>query len=441
MNLFAQKSILQAGPTLGYNTQNQVTLLVQTKEKASIHYRYWPKGQADKAKESKTVNTNPRIRNRARVDITGLQAGLEYIYELYINGQKVEFEYPIHFHTKKEEGVNDFRMALGSCNFIVDERFDRKVANFGGKPHILTHIPKHDPDYMLWLGDNTYMRFSTHWGTEIDRHKIADWNSRDSMLERYTHTRSAPELQQLLSTTHHLAIWDDHDYGPDNSDRFWEHKDWSLEIFNSYWVNPPHPDPNREGIYTQYQVADVEFFLTDDRFFRAPGHTPSFENKPFFGKAQIVWLKEELKNSTATFKVIATGSQIVSDFDKGEGFRRQYEDEFNQIINFIRTEKVEGVVFVSGDKHMSEFSVYPSDELYPIYDVTVSPLTAFPIPPVYRTKNSFRVSGTKAYKHRNFGILDVKGEKGNRILEFKIYSTRNTLENTWIISESELKFK
>lgn len=34
-----------------------------------------------------------------------------------------------------------------------------------------------------------------------------------------THSRSVAELQPFLASTHHYAIWDDHDYGPNDSDR------------------------------------------------------------------------------------------------------------------------------------------------------------------------------------------------------------------------------
>ena len=53
-----------------------------------------------------------------------------------------------------------------------------------------------NPDFMLWLGDNTYLRES-------------DWNSRTGFIKRYPHTRALSELQPLLASTHHYATWDD----------------------------------------------------------------------------------------------------------------------------------------------------------------------------------------------------------------------------------------
>jgi alkaline phosphatase D len=65
---------------------------------------------------------------------------------------------------------------------------------------------------MVWMGDNIYLR-------------EADWSAESSIFRRYTHTRSHPLLQKLLGSTHHYATWDDHDYGPNNSDRsLWNKK-------------------------------------------------------------------------------------------------------------------------------------------------------------------------------------------------------------------------
>ena len=64
---------------------------------------------------------------------------------------------------------------------------------------------------MLWLGDNIYTR-------EVDFYSLSGYQ------KRYTHTRNIKEMQPLLSNTHHYAIWDDHDYGPNNTDRSNIHK-------------------------------------------------------------------------------------------------------------------------------------------------------------------------------------------------------------------------
>ena len=58
---------------------------------------------------------------------------------------------------------------------------------------------------MFWLGDNLYLQ-------------QPDLFDPASMASRYRRQRAFPPLQSLLTATPHIAIWDDHDYGPNDSD-------------------------------------------------------------------------------------------------------------------------------------------------------------------------------------------------------------------------------
>ena len=104
-------------------------------------------------------------------------------------------------------------------------------------------------DAMLWLGDNVYLR-------------EADVGSLSGFVHRYTHTRSLPEMQALLSKGSHYAIWDDHDFGPNDCDGSWIHPDWSRAAFKAFW----QPDFRIE--HHPFLYGDVEFFLLDNRSHR-----------------------------------------------------------------------------------------------------------------------------------------------------------------------------
>ena len=110
---------------------------------------------------------------------------------------------------------------------------------------------------MLWLGDNVYLR-------EVD------WWSEEGIAYRYGHNRAEPALQPLLAAVPHYATWDDHDYGPNNSDRSYVLKGAALETFTRYWPAAARGLPGVPGVFTQFQWGDVEFFLLDDRYHRAP---------------------------------------------------------------------------------------------------------------------------------------------------------------------------
>ena len=98
-------------------------------------------------------------------------------------------------------------------------------------------------------------------------------------------------------------------------------------------------------------------------------------DKKMWGKEQMGWLKNSLLYSKASFKIIATGSQVlnpVSPFDK----LANCPVEYNELMDFLYANKINGVLFLSGDRHHTEVIKVNREGTYPLYDITVSPLTA-----------------------------------------------------------------
>lgn len=87
------------------------------------------------------------------------------------------------------------------------------------------------------------------------------------------------------------------------------------------------------------------------------------------------WLKNSLLYSSATFKIITVGSQVlnpVSPYDKWRDFPAEYQE----LMDFLKEYKVNGVLFLTGDRHHSEIIKVDRPGTYPLYDITVSPLTS-----------------------------------------------------------------
>jgi len=203
---------------------------------------------------------------------------------------------------------------------------------------------------MFWLGDNTYYR-------------EPDWYSQAGMRHRYAHTRSLPELQALLGATHHYAIWDDHDYGPNDSDRSYRMKQTALRIFQDYWANPSYGIEGVPGVFMRFEWGDVEFFMLDDRYHRSPNSAPDNSKKTMFGAEQMRWLMESLANSKAPFKIIAGGNQMLNPMNPNEAFTN-YRHEQQKFLQWLQAQKVSGVLFLSGDIHRTELiKITPKDFL------------------------------------------------------------------------------
>ena len=143
----------------------------------------------------------------------------------------------------------------------------------------------------------------------------------------------------------------------------------------------------------------VDVFMLDMRSYRGPnGENRQAEYGPeayFLGPPQIAWLKQELKVSKATWKVIAAdmpisiyvaydadlkfGSEAVSQLDNGAPLGRELE--IADLLGFIRHEKIRNTVWLTADVHYTAAHWYdPSgakfQDFEPFWEFVSGPIHA-----------------------------------------------------------------
>ncbi|MEZ4721762.1 MAG: alkaline phosphatase D family protein [Flavobacteriales bacterium] len=411
--LAAQK--LSSGPMPGYSTMREVGVWLQLDKPATIQLEYWPENSPSKSLKTEPVKCTKENAAVGKFVISGLEPGTTYAYRILNGTTNLTDDLDLKFHTQAlwqfRTDPPNFRLALGSCTYINEEPYDRPGAPYGGNYEIFDAIANTNPDMMLWLGDNIYLR-------EVD------WDTRSGILHRYTHTRATPQLQQLLQSTHHYAIWDDHDFGPNDGNGSWLHKDKSLEAFELFWINPTTGVPGLKGITTAFEFNDMDFFLLDNRYNRTSNQLKS-GNPQILGKDQIDWLIEALKYSRAPFKFVAVGGQLLSTAAIYEN-HAVYAEEREYILRRIDEEGIRGVVFLTGDRHHTELSKLETKSGILIYDLTASPLTS----KAYNgndENNTVRVEGTLV-NERNFAVLDFSGPRKDRSMKISIFGSDGGLK-------------
>lgn len=426
-SLLGQESLLQSGPMVGYGDMREVLLWVQTKQAATVHFRYFEAGNNSERFETSKTTTQKSTAFTAKLIADQVQPGKKYQYELYINGKKVDRPYPLRFQTQAlwqyRTDPPAFKIAVGSCMYINDTPYDRPGEPYGGDYEVLTSLAGHKPDVMLWLGDNTYLR-------------EPDWYTRTGIFYRYTHTRSLPELQPLLGATHHYAIWDDHEFGPNDSDRSFGMKAVTLEAFQNFWGNPYYGVDGKPGVTFSFEWADAQFFMLDNRYYRTPNDRKT-GHRTMLGEHQFQWLIDALTASHATFKFIAIGGQVLSPFI---GFEKYsiYAEERDRLLKAIEMEGIRGVIFLSGDIHRTEVTKMQRRGTYPLYEITSSPLTAGTYPPENNDANYLRVPDT-AVNARNFVIMEFSGPRRDRVVKVSCYTKDNTQQWTLAIKATDLR--
>ncbi|MFM7006490.1 MAG: alkaline phosphatase D family protein [Flavobacteriales bacterium] len=407
-NLFAQ---IQNGPMIGYVQTEEVALWVQTSKIEDVQFAYklvgekkWTYTQVYQTKEADAFVCQQVIKP--------LKSGKKYEYRVVINGQLESPIGPQIFETqrslKNKRKAVDFSFAIGSCAYINEDGYDRPGKPYGGEYQIFEAIYQSKPDLMLWLGDNVYYR-------------EADLATKSTMCHRYTFSRNLPELKKLLANIPQYAIWDDHDFGPNDSDGSFLNKTMTKEVFDLFWANPPQNHPNLSGITTQFEWSDCQFFLLDNRYERS-AITQEAGVKTILGPTQLDWLKSELLLSKATFKFVAMGGQFLNTAPVFENYSANgFDKERQEIIDFIGQHQIKNVVFLTGDRHHSELSILNEQGKPFIYDLTISPLTSG-THDALNEPNSLRVKGSHVAK-RNSGLLKVSGKKNERVLEIELYDS------------------
>jgi len=227
---------------------------------------------------------------------------------------------------------------------------------------------------------------------------------------RYRDVRSQLQLRRLFAATHHYAIWDDHDYGANNDDKTFALKEESLRLFRAYWPNPAMGSSELPGTWCNFVHQDAEFFLLDNRFHRDPEKAPPDPAKAMFGRAQMEWLKKGLAESKATFKLVAAGTQFLSEARSGEqsGWH-SYPGERESFLAWLKENPVEGVVLLSGDRHNTQ--VFREGR---IHEFSCSPLTSRIIRLSKTDWENPRLDRESAVETQNFGTLEFAGEGSAR---------------------------
>lgn len=396
---------IAAGPMLGYAEMTETMIWLQTDKSGEVEITYWP---AENAKATKTVKSISLAENELvnKIIIKNLEPGTSYQYNISFDKKPVTFPYPLQFTTlvlwQHRHDAPDFSFATGSCSYINEERFDRPGRPYGSDSDVFNSIADKNPSFMLWLGDNVYFR-------------EPDWNTWAGIVHRYNHTRSHPKMQRLLASCNNYAIWDDHDFGPNDANGSFVHKDLTLKAFELFWANPSCGLPELPSIITQFRYHDADFFLLDNRYYRTASNVKTIEPQ-ILGKQQIDWLIQALKYSKASFKFVAVGGQFLSTAMVYEN-HANYVAERQELINRLKAEGLNNVIFLTGDRHHSELTRFEEDG-FVIHDLTVSPLTSGSYP--NEEENLLRVEGTKITE-QNFATLSLSGERNNRKLTMELF--------------------
>jgi alkaline phosphatase D len=381
----------------------------------------------DGAARQVTVDARAADDRVVQVRLTDLAPGIEVPYEVGGDGERRTGVLRTQPFWSKAADARDITIAVGSCFFLSDPDPPWR-SDYGGGFEIFDAIAAKHPDLMVWMGDNLYFQHAD----ELDP---------QSMAARYRRQRGFGPLQGLLTATAHVATWDDHDYGPNDANVSYTMKGDSLALFKRYWANPSYGLPDAAGVFGRVRYGDVDIFLLDDRWYRSANDLLDGPDKTMFGAAQLAWLRNALVYSRAPVKLVVNGSQLWNRANRFEGWNR-FAVEQHAFRDWLLAQRIEGLVFLSGDRHFSELLRVDRVGAYPLYEFTSSPLTAGPWvdPEPVEHENPDLVPGTLVGK-RQFGLLRITGPGNARRIALETYDQAGALIWRHELAANDLKFE
>ncbi len=405
LQIFAQSEIVMLGHVGQRNAEIWVHWPMEN-ETVSIKYStIAPEVATSQGGKELLFVSNENILS-SKIVLSSLQPGTHYTYFLESQSFKTKiYEFTTQELWQWRKDAPDFSIVFGSCTYVNDTEFDRPGKAYGQSDSIFNVITALKPNAMIWGGDNIYLR-------------EGDFETQANMEARYLKARQVPSIQKLLSSCPQYAVWDDHDFGPNDSHSSFQYKKESLAAFKEMWGNSNYGFPKNENncITGKVNINDIDLYLLDNRSFRIPpgtfGVTPQM-----LGKEQINWLIQDLKSSKASFKLVAIGSQVLSNVADFENYAN-YQEEREYLLKMITENKIKNVIFLTGDRHFAELSQITLANNIRVLDITSSPLTSKPYSNS-KEVNSNRVEGTLVGE-QNFAHISFRGSGKERTMNIDL---------------------
>ncbi len=288
-------------------------------------------------------------------------------------------------------------IAFGSCN---DEDNPQDYW-----PAILAK----EPDLWVWMGDNIY----------------GDSRRAEVIEGKYRRQFEATEYKAFREAVPIVGTWDDHDFGENDAGSWYPLRAETQQLALDFFEEPEGTVRRRqEGIYTSYlfgpEGKQVQLILLDTRYHMTrPG-----PEGDLLGEEQWNWLASELRGDDPQVTIIGTSIQFVAE-DQGYEKWANFPKSRARMQELITGSGREGVIFISGDRHLHELSCWRSEALaYPLYDLTSSGLThtweTFPGEP-----NRWRLAGPST--RRGFGIVRLDWSKTPVLISLEIQGLDGSL--------------
>jgi phosphodiesterase/alkaline phosphatase D-like protein len=157
-----------------------------------------------------------------------------------------------------------------------------------------------------------------------------------------------------------VYMWDDHDYGDNDSDSTSPSRPAARAVFHSDLPHPPlEAGAGNNPVYFTLDVGRCRFIFTDNRSERTPYTVADSPSKTVLGARQKQWFKEQLlaasndPNIKAIFWVNSFPWTGTSQYGANPPVEHwaAYPTERKELADFIKNNNIRKLFILSGDMH------------------------------------------------------------------------------------------
>lgn len=347
-------------PVVGLAQHQKIPILVKAKTKGQVRIEY---RKIDSKVSQFSTSKELVEKNDFTVDLILTDIVSEQLYQYRVEFSNASYSPWYQFNSFPKTGVP------GKFSFVFSACLREKYLDYD----IFSQIKSISPTFVALTGDQMYAdydgninKLESYLSNDKIRQEIISQGDKvlndksvlDAFRSKYNRVFGR-SYQSLTTNIPMMAMWDDHDFGEDNSDGTYPYKHQARQAFVENFPANPYEDDNA-GLYYRFSVADVDILVLDTRWYRSPMQNEDNQNKFMLGKKQLAWLLKNLKNSKSKIKIVFS-SVPLNDYGGDTSSNRSgydswvgYQHERSQVLSFIKTNNIEGVLFFSGDQH------YPS---------------------------------------------------------------------------------
>lgn len=361
-------SQVQYGPFVGAVSENSAVFVVKTYSNQKVAIEYSTDRDFKNSFRSEGKKTNDSLFNFIKIEINNLQPDTKYFYRAIVDNIA---DAKVHsFKTFPNNKEYNFSFGFGSCQQSSYSKWN---------PTIFPIIGKDSLRFFIQIGDWTYP------DTTEKKYGYRFFSKLDLLEKSYEskYNYNYPFPSNVLSQMPIAYVYDDHDFGFNNSDGSDSNKVNSYLAYQNFF---PHYklENSDNGIWQSFKFGDVEFFLLDLHSQRSPMSEALDSNGNFNppkghsilagykidGTNQKDWFISALKNSKAKWKVIVSSvifNPRYIEVLKNETLMKKYSwmkddaidkwcgfpEDLNLVINAIKENNIKNVIVISGDSHSS----------------------------------------------------------------------------------------